>query len=760
MEQQLKMRKIPRRKVKKALIQFYKKHGVKRGLSLLRIKRAENAVSKKYAESEQQHKKKVAHRKNLGKQLVAVFREKGKRGLVRFIAGLPKEDQQWAVQLLASKGLDIDLKFDSEVTFSDDPYVDHVEKLIQEAAEKLRSQVGKRFLVDAIVFTELLERRQEEIRHYREAVKRGETPKRLPDSRVGVVRIKLPKNVLFIRRWSEELGGYEYFDASEFFIDQTRGSKDYYLPWRLPPKGDGTLLLWLREDNSWLEDESLEGGRLYVRLPQTKTKRGYKNPWAVKPPLSFGGVNPSPKFNEDLEAAITAYLRVWEGSFEQYNPRNRVDYGDFSCVDCRHARWGQVIKDETDWESAHESNSPYVYGELDVNYTAAFGNMLPKLWCPFFGFLDYDLAKEVNAAKAQDLQWYLAEDRRMKRIGNDEVLLGGEVVKMKDARHKWTQSKCKDCPFFHRKTGKLETARVEKQAVQTLTSQGWKLGAPGEFRNPKQFRIVGIGGIIVQGTDEIFAARAEDFVPQVEALDPELEARKAIRDVWNVAFNIRKIDESVLQAALNLIQNPPKMSEKLLSKWEKAKVGLARAILWAREDQPIPDFPIHFFPSHEGVDGDFVTLRVQDVLSEFLHQAEAVKTDGLHALEELMERGDVDDDISLENVQWDVETISFEEHDIRTAKELSYRLDFTSEDYIVQAVEDGVKFVLVDDWGVLDEAGMELVAAALQYKLQKKIEDFVWDCRRAQDPHEVLKELLLTEETKAFILEHSRKAQG
>lgn len=705
---------------------------------VVEVKPKEKYFDRETAEQEEiAHKKKISNRKRIKKKVKELARI-GKRAVRQYVMTLSPDDQLFVTSWLAGKGIDLGIQVTtSSEEFSSDHFVDYMETMIHEAVKKMKSHaVYKEVLITGINF---------------------DREKTDDDNRVGKISLILPKNLLFFRHWRGL--GWDLVDASDYHLDQTTSDPELKLrlPWELPPKGKG-LILWIREDRE---------GRLYVRLPQfwSKKRKRFENPWRLKP-SDFNDAKPAVKHVEDLEAAINAFLQVFDMKFSRHNPRFRVDYGEFSCTQCRHADWLKVVKDETDLESALEKGSNYVYREVDVNYTAAFGNILPKLWCRAKQkLLDYQIAKQVNEFLSLDRKdmFGVDKDGNYRLVRHDEIVLGGKIVKMADFRHEATVTECQNCPFFHRKTGKFETAKVSKQILETLTPDGWKIGVPGEFRKSLQFRVRGLSGIVVRGTNAIFEAINKGYIP-AEEFDPYFESRKKIRDVWMAAFNVRKLSEGVLAELMGMIQEGLKLTtESLSQKWEKAKVGLARAILWAREDQPIPAFTKHFFAEEvEGLE-NYEVIRVVDVLSDFLHQVDALGNAGFHALEEFMEYEDLSDDLQEQvyNVDWECDVVNFEDYHIATPKELSYRLDPVVEDLVVKAVEEGVKFVVVDDYGNLDSKGLELLVDALQYKLQKRIEDFVWDCRRSQHPHEVLSSLLLTEEAKSFILEHSqKKAQG
>lgn len=520
---------------------------------------------------------------------------------------------------------------------------------------------------------------------------------------LGWMDIMVQKDFLFVKRWNKEKREMELHDFSKFHLDQTKG---HNLPWSLPSKGKGTLRLWIKEGAD---------GKPYVRFPMVKRKDGsFTYPFAVKTILRD---RPSQLSLIDLQEALTAFLQVYTAEFVRENPANRQDW-DASCMSCRHLV-NLGVKDGV-MDDLQGKDSPVVLEGLDVMSLSQYGAHQPQAVCMVFKkFVDQQAVEELNRAQSIHYGRVRMEDGSYRNLLPNEVIIGGKVMKVADVRKEATRDRCARCPFYHaRVPGFVATARVGRQVIESCvkTRDGWQwvLGAPGKFKTSRAFRIRGIGGFLILGTEQVMKSANLSFVPPVEEVKPETEILKKISQIRHAAFNLEDYTESQFKAVAQLVVSKPKdLSDSLSQKWDKAVAHLAKKISWLREPkrEEVP-FPVHFYTSEQ--DGA-VQLHVEEVMSGVLFRSR---------------EGD------------------YQYHDL-TVKEFSHLLDEKADDFVFSALTEGTVFSLVGG----TEKDRELAAGSLQYSLQALVRRLLWSVRQSDDPRKALDALTVSPVVKAFISE-------
>ena len=521
---------------------------------------------------------------------------------------------------------------------------------------------------------------------------------------VGKVALLIPEGLLQIKVWKPgkngEKGCFVWKDFAHFNLDATR-KRDPFTP---PVKGQGLLILAIKRNKE---------GQLYVTLPKDK---GQNDTWYDvfrTKDLRFGKFNS--KNNVNLEAAVTAFLRVYAGEHKVANPKNRVGYNQ-SCLNCRH-----LVQFPAEYRP-----------ELDTVESGQFGNHLPSLICSVTKtFVDMEVIIEANKAQAEEYD-PAQYDGASPRASREQVVVEGKPMTLYQLKQKRLHVKCMECPFYHARNQNDfdHTARVERQVVESLVGNAWKVGFPGEFQGAQAFRVVGLGGLVVMPTLEVTKAANLSFVPEEEEITRETRILKTILSIRNAAFSWEQLSDSQRQLVFKLLKGKPvNMPAYLEKQWDAAVSHLKMKLEWIQNPkEELPEFETHFFTGQvEGAK----EVYVEEVMGELLRRAQEASI-----LEDFFVSSGKEVEearrVALDPLAMSVDAIA------------RHHLDDLADELVLEVIQDGTKFTLVGEHA-------DLAARALQFKLQDMIKSLVWGVRKMENPTKALDNLRVTTEVKGYI---------
>lgn len=568
--------------------------------------------------------------------------------------------------------------------------------------------------------------------------------------RIGAMTVYVPRDYATISVWNQEEQKFEDKEFTEYDLNQ------FQLPKSFEPyaAGTGVLTLAIKEDNN---------GRLKVNLPKVKGKNNVYYDRMKTRDVRFGLANSAN--NRNLEAALTAFLQVFTGEFEQGNPENRHDL-EPSCTTCRYATSLQAKDGVDDDLLMEDKNSRHVLQNLGTDVIGQYGNIQPNLYCSVLRKLvDEEAVEEANRASAMEKDYFIDEDGNHQWPSSNQVIIAGKPRNVSDIRKEGTKDLCLSCPFYHgnvfkgearatkdrveaKENGTFSTAfwttpaMVNRQVVETLVVEGkaktWVTKFPGEVEGPQAFRVKGIG-VNVYGTNEIMAHADPEFVAPVEAFDEfKNEIMKKINQIFYAAFNLNKLDLEQAEYVFELaLKKPLDLPQDLSTKWDRATGMLKQSLIWDEErtqNAARPDFTRHFFTSEQ--DGSEV-IEVADVMGEKLYR-KSEDVSNYQTMEELVESDSIDRNMYINNVYNDL-----------SASEFARYLDEGAVDIVFAVIEEGMRFHLVGG----DAKDRQLAADSLQHVLQRELNQFIYGVRRSVNPMEAIETLRVDEKVKAYLRE-------
>jgi hypothetical protein len=406
-------------------------------------------------------------------------------------------------------------------------------------------------------------------------------------NRIGSITLQLPEGYADVSYYDNSIKKFVWYDFCDFSLNQFKSVFN-------PPAGSGELTLAIKE--KW--------GQLAVTMPKSPNKNNPKKPYDKLRTRDIRFGKPHTDNNGNFEAAVSAYLQFYAGEFLQANPRNRHGI-DQHCGSCKYNMYIPGF-DGTD-----EQKDGY-YNTLNTSDTiemVQWGQEIPRRYCMINRELvDLEIVKEVNELAAFEETTYYNEEGQLRYLKPNEILVAGRAVNKYVALKEGTADRCADCPFYHNNAPKTdaqvakekaegadyvskywsEGARSERMAIQTLVTKGghpqWETVFPGEVDNAQDFRVFGIGGVVIYGSDEILDAAFEggvmNQVPQMEGENhDETYAAKVVEIIQLSCNRFYEMTEEKLANILDMIDNKPAELGRMEKRWNGAVARLAATIM-------------------------------------------------------------------------------------------------------------------------------------------------------------------------------------
>jgi hypothetical protein len=426
--------------------------------------------------------------------------------------------------------------------------------------------------------------------------------------RIGNIVFRVPAGMMEISKWTGEK--YEWVSMDDHDYDGTLPTR------RRLMAGSGFIRLAIKMDANKMP---------YISWPKSKGKNEGQYYEVFKTADARFDFLTSDN-NLNLKAALETFLLTFWGKLMTANVRNRSAF-NASCNNCRF-KTDLPIYDGVDEEYEHKANA------IDTSELGQYGSRMPQLICTVHSqLMDRDLIEEVNESEAVQGKQYFDEEGNVRFAGPNHVVVGGKPVALYNLRSQATVDTCAGCPFYsknERKPDKRYDKEVEEAVFEYTKAGGkivrkeedgrldlkamgiyvskywtdrananaqpvftktiehgntkWTLGFPGEFENPQDFMVMGIGGIRIYGSPDVLRVAKWDFVPQVEAFRAEeASVLKLVDIIHQTANQITRIDQATLDNVIKMIQTTPKpVKEPLVTRYNRAIKRLADTI---RENQ-------------------------------------------------------------------------------------------------------------------------------------------------------------------------------
>lgn len=360
-----------------------------------------------------------------------------------------------------------------------------------------------------------------------------------------------------------------------------------------PADGSGelTLPIWSGKND----------GQLYVFLPTSEYNGNTYEVLRCRD-IRFG--KPHSDNNKNLEAALTAYLRFFAGEFVQANPANRHGI-DEHCGSCKYNLYVPGY-DNMDNEADGYKNTLNTSDTIEM---VQWGQEIPRRFCMVHRELvDLEIVKEINEIMATEQTTYYDEEGNLRYVRENEIVMAGKAINKYVALKMGTADLCASCPFYHNNSAKTdkqvskekaegkeyvskywsEQARPDRQVIQTLINNGkheeWISSAPGEVEGALDFRVYGVGGVVIYGSEEVSEVASEggvlSFIPEMEVEDViESRAARIIEIIHRTCNNFGTIHENTLRDVENLLTQKPKgLSARMEKRWDGAVARLVSTI--------------------------------------------------------------------------------------------------------------------------------------------------------------------------------------
>lgn len=424
-------------------------------------------------------------------------------------------------------------------------------------------------------------------------------------NRIGHITFQVPAGMMEVKMWD----GQKYVWVAMDDYDYNGLARTHA---RLTHDGSGFIRLGIRED---------ENGVPAIIWPVNKDKNKERVWYDVfKTVDTRYGIMHSDN-NHNVRAALTAFLLTFWGEFKQSNPRNRNGFNEH-CGNCRHMVYLPVY-DGNGEEFENKANP------IDTSELGQWGSKMPQWICGVHKeFVDAEIIDDLNEADSYESRQYYDEEGKLRWARPNEVVIKGKPVNLFKLRAEGTAENCASCPFYcknERKADKrygaeveqavneykeaggailrndrgeldlrgmgifvskywTERAQADSQPVFTKHMQGgkatWELGFPGQFAQPVEFCVQGIGGIHIYGSEEVMQFMKADFVPEVKAFNAEeAEISKLTNIVHQVCNQFAAITPQTLDNLLAMIQSTPKPTQDpLKTRYNRAITRLATTI--------------------------------------------------------------------------------------------------------------------------------------------------------------------------------------
>lgn len=583
-----------------------------------------------------------------------------------------------------------------------------------------------------------------------EFFERGDS--RLRYGRIGAITIAVPRGYMTISEWDPqapnkkgELGAFVSRDMADHDYNQTVYN-DRFAPLHV---GSGRLTLAIKDRN-----DKMEQG-LFVGFPKSPSKEVDEK----GNPLNFYDIlktcdvrwgKPHSDNNRNLEAALSAFLRVWAGEFIKANVENFHALKP-SCLTCRFAQLLGTKDGVSD--DLEDAKSNKVLQQNDIPTLVAFGSRTPIVHCQVKRkIMDFDMVLAANQSEALELeQVYDSELGDMRYLRKGELYVEGRIIKGSELRYEATREAAEDCSNYHGNVYKGEAraaadriakgnpyessywtdrAEVGRMAVQSLTNGVWENVFPADVEDFTEFRVIGLGGIVLYGTEEIMADTTIKTVP-VEEFDTELASiMNKINQIYFAAFNFNKLSAEQANIVFEMAANKPELEDNYLSmKWDNACTHLANTVVRITEGEKIkarPKFTTFFFEGKKPANKEGVEVNATSVIDTTLYREEH---------NQLM-------------TTFSGQSLGYKDLAVNPKEFISYLDEVTAEDIVWDVLLNGSEYYVKGK----SPKDKKLVAGALQELLQRRVDNFLYDIRREANPGEALANFDINPVVKDYII--------
>jgi hypothetical protein len=559
--------------------------------------------------------------------------------------------------------------------------------------------------------------------------------------RIGAVTIRMPRGYASISQWEKEEGAekgkFVWYDFADFDYDQTARNQRF-----LPlVEGSGRLTLAIKEDG-------FENG-LFIRMPKSAGKEEGTFFDIIKTSDIRWGA-PHSDNNRNLEAALSAFVRVFTSEFVKGNPKNRHDLSP-SCLTCRYA---QILstKDGVNDDLEHDKSNR-VLQQNDIPTLVAWGERTPVVYCPVFNQMkDFDMILDANKADAQELEMVWDSELGQERyLRKGELYIDGRIIKSEDLRYEATKEAAEECDHYHGNVHKGEKraaadriatgnpylsaywtdrAEVNRQVVQTLINGSWVNHFPGQVEEPEAFRVVGLGGVSIYGTADVMAAANGEFVPGREEFDAvRADLMNKVNQIFYAAFNFGKLSGAQADMVFTMAANKPEIEDKLISrKWDSAMNYLAQTVTRITEGEKIkarPTFAVRFIEGAKPAGAEGVEINTSLLLDETQWR----------------------DEKGLLQTDFAGNSLGYKDLVVNPKEAVKFLDEVAAEDLVWDVLLDDTTYY-VKSKSPKDKA---IVVGALQEVLQRRVDNFLYDVRREENPGHALANFKVSETVKEYI---------
>lgn len=465
----------------------------------------------------------------------------------------------------------------------------------------------------------------------------GQYDRRNNYGRVGMVTVVVPRGFMVVSQWNGVAKKFEWIEAADVNFDHSvQGRKA--ARFNALPAGSGVFSFFIKEDKD---------GKAVVRLPKSENKGVF---YDVIKTADIRWGRPHSDNNANFEAAISAFVQVQASEFVVENPKNRHGFSE-SCMNCRHLVY-LGIKDGVN-DDMEEEGSTRVLQQPDIPTLANWGSRLPQAYCPIVAkYVDMDIIKEANAAEGKDRggMVYDSETGEERFLRAGEIEIRGEAVKLAEIREVGTKETAASCVNYHKNQFKGEhriglekveqkeatgsdkafvsaywtdRAEIGRQVVEVLEvkdgKENWVKAFPGEVKDPEAFRIKGLGGVTIYGSEEVMEASNGNFIPEEAAFDADRASNMAkVNQIFYAAFNLNKLTKDQAESVFALAQNKPEgLDRRTEAAWDSAVKWLFEMLQRALNPQEeVAAFDIFFKEGAKPAGAQGVELRADDFLEE------------------------------------------------------------------------------------------------------------------------------------------------
>lgn len=557
--------------------------------------------------------------------------------------------------------------------------------------------------------------------------------------RIGAMTIRVPRGYATISEWNQEERQFVWHDFADFDFDQLTKQN------RFAPLVEGSGLLTMA-----IKDVEFEGG-LYVRMPMSPGKEdGTFFPVLKTSDIRFG--LPHSENNRNLEAAMSAFLRVFTSEFKKGNPLNRYNIKP-GCLTCRYA---QVLGTQDGVNDDLETtNSSRVLQQNDIPTLVGWGQRTPIVHCTVFNeFKDFDGILAANKADANDMTnttVYDVEEGEDRYLRKGELFIDGKIVKSEDLRLEVTREDAEDCDHYHGNVAKGEKraakdridsgnpyssaywtdrAEVNRQVVQTKVNGDWVNAFPGEVEDPEEFRVMGLGGVMVTGTADIMAAANGEFVPEREEHDNVRgELLKKVDQIFFAAFNFKKLTDDQAEMVLTMAANRPDTDDKyVLGRWDAGCEYLAQTMIRIAENDKVaerPAFAIRFIEGSKpkGKEGKMISADL------------------------LLDETKWKDENGLLQADFAGNSLGYKDLAENPKEAIKFLDEVVSDELVWDVLLDDTTYYIT----ARSPKEKKIVAGALQAMLEQRVSSFLYDIRREEEPMHALMNFGVSDAVKMYV---------